>query len=645
MSKRTTKNIRWKSSVVALGATASLGFGAVAGAGGAQAIPLFSDTWGTFGLDHIVGLINDPTAQNYIKNSCSSGAEKVSANGVTVDCSRSTGNGTAVVLPSGIDLAANDQIKYTLTADGVPIQIGDGGGTSIDILFENMNLVNIVSGAALDPMFDLYNPLTAYEFTSYQQVVDAAALPVKPRATEGCAVKGYVYDYKCTWIDKLLGGVSIPAGTDENLAARSRALKVAGYLNNAVYDPTQPVVLGGAGVSAPAQGSATVVGDGVQLALAMTGGIARADAHLPWSIATAAAANGRNSHAQSVIGISNALNSDALGLTWFGSPLDLTKIMPLLALADADDLVALGNTDVPAFKEVSCYGVYARAKAEGLGSCTNILGTLDYYRDHNSGQRQFGITDVSSLVMGGNDALVKQLGDADSPFMRDLMKNLTTADSRLKFAKDFVRFTSNPVVDEVTGKTHTAYWLTSDYGLTAPVVIELAGYQLTLFPGETVNGAYRPNLIGLPELKKLGDDAGRGLLPKVSLVEFANPFGLGTLSFANPLNPIATVTDYVTSITVLDDLGNLAPLGGLVQDGLNARKDNEIRNNTPVVEPDPEPEIETTPVAPAAKPVEADDDAPADTLGSPSAPTVTTESPADAEPATSSTELELGDTE
>lgn len=366
---------------------------------------------------------------------------------------------------------------------------------------------------------------------------------------------------------------------------RTRALKVAGFLNNETYDPRGPVDLNAGAPTRPAEGSATVVGDGVQLALAMTGGTARADAHLPWSIAAAAAANGKKSHAQSVIGISTALNSDALGLTWFGSPLDMTKVLPLLELAEADDLIELSKTNIPAFKEVSCYGVYARASAEGLGSCTNILGTIDYYRDHKTGQRQYALTDVTSLIMGGNDALIKQLGNADSPFMQNLMKNLTTEEGRLKFAKDFVRFTSTPITDQATGKTHTAYWLTSDYGLTAPLVIEFAGYQLTLFPEVEINGTKRPNLIGLPELKKLGNDASRGLLPKISLVEFALPFGLGKLSLDEPFNPIATATKYRNSITLGDDLNNLAPLGALIADGWNSRNGNNAQGGAPTAEP------------------------------------------------------------
>ena len=576
----------WRTRTATLTAAAAVGAAAVLGPGTAAAVPLFSDPWKTLGLEDIVGLLGDPTVGQYVGNTCASGADSVTVGDVTVDCSRSTGNGTAVVLPGGsIDLAANDEVKYSLTADGVPIQIGNGSGTTVDIEIENLNLIQIISGAALDPMFSLYNPVTAYEFKTYQEVVDAANLPVEMSATGQCLVLGVIYDRPCGWGDKFLGGKDIPPG-DKNLAKRTRALKVAGYLNNATYDPTKPVDLTAGSAGAPAAGSARVVGDGVQLALAMTGGTARADSYLPWSIATAGAANGRNAHAQSIIGISNALNTDTLGLTWFGSPLDMTKVMPLLELAEADDLIALSETSIPAFKEVSCFGVYTRASADGLGSCTNILGTFDYYRDHATGQRQFGITDVTSLFMGGDQALVSQLSDPESEFMSGLLRNLTQADSRLKFAKDFIRFTSTPVTDPETGTTHTAYWLTSDYGLTAPIVVELAGYQLTFFPGETVNGAYRPNLIGLPQLKKLGADADSGLLPKVSLIAWANPFGLGTLSLDEPLNPIRTVTDYAKSITVVEDLGNIGTVIDLVGDGWNARTANQERNATvPEIDP------------------------------------------------------------
>lgn len=202
---------RWKRRAVAVGASAALGFGVVAGTGTASAVPLFSDTWKTLGLGHIVGLLDDPAVQNYVSNKCTSGnVASVDVHGVTVDCSRSTGNGTAAVLPGGIDLAQNDHVKYTLTADGVPIQIGDGGPSTVDIEIENMNLIQIVSGAALDPMFDLYNPLTAYEFRTYQEVVDAAKLPVQSSTEDKCLFQGVLSSGKCHALIVLLGGSKFP---------------------------------------------------------------------------------------------------------------------------------------------------------------------------------------------------------------------------------------------------------------------------------------------------------------------------------------------------------------------------------------------------------------------------------------------------
>uniref|UniRef100_UPI0028E9384D hypothetical protein n=1 Tax=Corynebacterium variabile TaxID=1727 RepID=UPI0028E9384D len=358
------------------------------------------------------------------------------------------------------------------------------------------------------------------------------------------------------------------------------------------------------------RGSATIAGDGISVAAAMRDGNALAEAKKLFGLPAAALAgadNGRSSVAHATLGVSTALNMDTneIGLTWFGQALDLTRLRDLgvekYAGEDVMDLLDTAeNLDIPKLKEVSCFGMYASATAEGLGSCTNVLGTFDRYEDlrdpvvGESRQTQWGLTDLSSLVLG-NDALVKQLTGAteDTPFLDDLMTNITSEEGRLKFAKDFVRLTrnvtteevevpvlddeGNPLLDEdgdaVTEKTTrqtTAAWLTSDYGLREPVTVEWFGHRVVFFPGVDVNGSTRPNLLSLPQIEKIADDADTGLLPKVSLVTWDNAFGLGTVTLDDLTRPDRIFTNWAKSVTLPSDLKWIGDLLGLGKDDESA---------------------------------------------------------------------------
>lgn len=501
-----------------------------------------------------------------------------------VDCSQSTGTGVAVVLPGSIEVGT--------AAESMTVALP---------LFGDRNLIEIVSAAAIDPWGGAVNPLSLGKYKTYAQVQSDAALPVNVQTVRECS--GVLLGSFClgSWRNRTY---------DVNLAKRTEALKVAEYLTGTKYDYTKPITLPGA---ADPEGSATIAGSGIHFALAMTGGNAKAETGNDLSIATAGASDGRNSTSYSYLGMANALNmdTDQVKLTWFGKELDFTNLEKsgLLGLAgdDAGELIdTIEGVQLPALKEVSCFGLVAQATAEGLGSCSNVLGTFDTYQDlrapvvGESRQTQYALTDVTSLVLG-NDALLKQLtGSSEStPFMDSLMENLTSEEGRLKFAKDFVRFTQDvttvaeerqvigedgvpvvdengdPVMEQVT-KTVTAAYLTSDYGLRNPVTIEWLGHRMVLFPAVTVNGQERPNYLGLPEIERIVDDADRGLLPKVSLIHIDNPFGLGTLTLDKPFDIAHTLRNYASTVTLPGDIRQVGDLvGGLTGSDEQPTTDND----------------------------------------------------------------------
>lgn len=174
------------------------------------------------------------------------------------------------------------------------------------------------------------------------------------------------------------------------------------------------------------------------------------------------------------------------------------------------------------------------------------------------------------------------------------MTDITSEEGRLKFAKDFVRFTKNvatdgvevpvlddegkPVLDEEGNKVTetstrqtTAAWLTSDYGLREPVTVEWFGHRVVFFPGVDVNGSTRPNILSLPQIEKIADDADSGVLPKVSLVTWDNAFGLGTVTLDDLTRPDRIFTNWAGSVTLPSDLKLLGDLLNQSADEVDAQ--------------------------------------------------------------------------
>jgi hypothetical protein len=601
---------KWRTSILSLGAVTALGVGVAVGPSASAA----NSYTGDFSMDQLDDLLNNDMILDYLEVCRNAdGSTPVPEEGsedarpvAVADCSRATGDGIAIVLPDNIELGS--------AAENVTVDLGD----DIKILgytyeLGERNLFEILSAAALGsdtiksvvgalglPRID---PSKLGEYSSYEQVQADAALPYEAayRSERGECNKWF--------LGLCIGWETVSVEYDANLERRADALKIAEYLTGHTYDASRPVELPDLASSGP-RGTATIAGDGISVAAAMRDGNALAEAKKLFGLPAAALAGadqGRSSIAHSTLGISTALNMDTneIGLTWFGQALDLTKLRDLGIEKYAGDEVmdlldTAENLDIPKLKEVSCFGISASATAEGLGSCTNILGTFDRYEDlrdpvvGESRQTQWGLTDLSSLVLG-NDALVKQLtGDAGStPFLDDLMTNITSEEGRLKFAKDFVRLTrnvtteevevpvlddeGNPLLDEdgdaVTEKTTrqtTAAWLTSDYGLREPVTVEWFGHRVVFFPGVDVNGSTRPNLLSLPQIEKIADDADTGLLPKVSLVTWDNAFGLGTVTLDDLTRPDRIFTNWAKSVTLPSDLKWIGDLLGLGKDDESA---------------------------------------------------------------------------
>jgi hypothetical protein len=514
------------------------------------------------------------------------------------DCSQSTGDGIAVVLPENIEVGA--------AAEDMTIDLGDDITIPLIGTFRlgERNLIEILSAVVLDKDslspavraaakalgYPSIEPRRLGAYSTYAQVQQDAALPVNAIKERYC--DGIPLGSRCigTWRERTV---------DTNLTKRTEALKIAEYLTGQKYDYAKPVEL----PERPApRGTSTIIGDGTQVAASMRGGDATAEAHelfgLP-GIALAAADEDRSSISYTRLGFASAMNmdTDEIGLTWFGGALDFDRLredgIVDFAGEEVEDMInTVDDLDVPALKEVSCFGLNSRATAEGLGKCSNILGTIDTYqdlRDPEPGehrQTQVGITDVTSLVLG-NDALLKQFtGDAEStPFLDDLMHNVTSEDDRLKFAKDFVRLTSdtytdevetpqldedgNPVLDEngepvmeTTTRTTTAALLTSDYGFRDPITVEWLGQRVVFFPAAEVNGDERPNYLSLPEIEAVAEDADAGLLPKVSLVTWDNAFGLGTVALDDLSRPDVIFANWLDSVTLVDDIVWLSGLLG-----------------------------------------------------------------------------------
>ena len=681
---------KWRTRVLGLGAVVALGAGIVVGPSASAQASLGSD----FSMDEFSDLLNNEMILDYLEV-CQNGAAAGEGANVAeaadtdvqpvavADCSQATGDGLAIVIPEKIELGN--------AAENVTIDLGDDVNIPIYGKFElgERNLFEILSAAALGsntiksivgalglPKID---PTQLGKYSSYEQVQADAALPVDMIEERTCS--GVQIGSSCfgSWKTRTY---------DKNEEKRENAMKIAEYLTGEKYDYAKPVELPDLNDSSP-RGTATTVGDGITVAAAMRDGNALAEAKKLFGLPSAAisgADGGRASISHSTLGLSTALNMDTneIGLTWFGQALDLTKLKELGIDEYAGDeamgmLDTAENLEIPALKEVSCFGVYTTATAEGLGSCTNILGTFDRYEDlrdpvvGESRQKQWGLTDLSSLVLG-NDALVKQLtGDTEeTPFLDDLMDNITSEDDRLKFAKDFVRFTQNvtteevevpkldeegnPVLDddgnpvmETTTRETTAAWLTSDYGLRDPVTVEWLGHRVVFFPAVDVNGTSRPNLLSLPQIEKITDDADTGLLPKVSLVTWDNAFGLGTVTLDDLTRPDRIFTNWAESVTLPDDLkyvGDLLGLSGSENaEESEAAEDEKEAEGTDSMETESPASASSTPSSPARISTQelTEEPAPSSSAPEPPAEDPTTPSAAEGTPTPSDAPTEASD--
>lgn len=753
---------RLKKGLVAATAVAAFGAGTVmAPAGQAFGAPLASSTdLAGMDLGAIMGMIDDPMVSQFVEM-CRTGGLATGPDSskstefdpdnrplAVADCSKSNGTGIALVLPESLEMGQ--------AAEGMTMDLGDdinlllvkyrmGERNLIEVLGGVVLGSDIIKGAAKGLVGIPVDPGAFDKYSSYEAIQRDAALPVE---METYCDGVYVFN-RCvgTWKQR-----------DKNLAKRTEALKMAEYLSGAKYDPTKQQQL--PNVVRPI-GTSVIEGAGINVALSMRGGNALAKTGNDIALALAGADKGRTSSAYAQYGIASAVNMDTddITFTWFGQKVDFKKLRDsglltsdLAGEAGADAAGMLDMVEglqLPGLKEVACFGVNTSATAEGLGSCTNFLGTFDQYTDLRAAtdgghrQTQYGITDVTSVFMG-NDALLKQLapmlgGDTsglmDSPFMKDMLAAMLSEDQRIKFAKDFIRYTKDvettfakepvldelgnpvlddqgnpkmkvkttarmvgateivdeqydkpvmvqdkdadgndlwvdaagkpvaegtegalpklvqkldaagnpvtekktrkvtkpvmvdeldaegnqvwvnaagtvvaagtegavkkqtqkivqatdhagkPVFDPVIEKTTTAHWLTSDYGLREPLVIQWLGNEIVFFPPVEVNGTTRPNLIGLPQIRKITGDAQSGLLPKISLVQWDNAFGLGTVSLNNPFNPFTTMRDHLKTVTVLDDLKGVGDLVGQLT--------NKPKAETPVEEPAADAKITT----------------------------------------------------
>ena len=379
---------------MAVAAATTLGFGQTVGAGHAEAalqqLPTIPNAIGSAG-DVIGALANNGVTQGLADqwrlNLCSSDSDGGPVNG-GADCSRSTGVGVAVVLPTTIDL---------------------------------------VPDAAYGPAQGLFN-----------------------------AAKALGLDFNT---GKILG-VTVPVPN-----------------------------------AALPEGSATVIGDGFQFALASGGGKATAISYLPLSLATAGASDGNTAYAFAVIGMANAWNTRDIPVEIFTVPTGLS---------------------VPGAKYVSCYGLLTAGYASNVGACANVAGTFDARLDLQQSIPEFqtALTDPTAILVDPAEVLSDVLGQLfdGRPFT---------------LSKDFSRLTVGGDRTDAYGLP-VLFTLTSDYGTQAPIVVHWLGSSVTFNPTVTVNGKVKPNHLGLPEVT-LGDVDSTQLLPTVDIPKIEFPFGASSV--------------------------------------------------------------------------------------------------------------------
>ncbi|WHU48218.1 hypothetical protein QNM97_04220 [Gordonia sp. L191] len=247
------------------------------------------------------------------------------------------------------------------------------------------------------------------------------------------------------------------------------------------------------------EGSAKVIGDGFQFALASGGGKATAISYLPLSLATAGASDGRTAYAFAIIGMANAWTTSAIPIEIFTIPT---------------------GTSIPSIKNVSCYGVLTAAYAENVGACANVLGTFDFKLDQLQSipQVQFALTDPTAVVFNPAQVLTTALGKF-------------VAGQGFTLSKDFTRLS-------LGGDSLLA--LTSDYGLSAPITVNWLGSTITIYPTATINGAARPNMLALPQIVTGNLDTSQ-IIPIITIPQITFPFGLA------PFGPYVTSTPALTT--------------------------------------------------------------------------------------------------
>ena len=516
------RNRRWRTSAAALGVAAGVGMGMAGGAGTALA----DDTPPASALDGlspemILDLLDDEMITGFVEM-CRTGAlangnpdasqstdwnpEDTTTGtlppGAIATCTDSTGHGLALVLPDRFEIG---QLGNDMVIDLGPDQIVDAFITTVRLPMGNQNLFNLISGQlfdgprvlglvkvrdeaikryglSIDPQtFGKYGD---YETDIYSRIQRDANAPVVKYTTDKCVTEhgsdGPVTD-PGGWFSTCSGNTTkVSRNTDVNLGRRTDALKVASHLTGQKYtDYTQPVTL--PPLTGP-KGQSVIKGDGINVALSMRDGRAFAETGNNLSIAFVGADKGKlaAAYAKWAIAIAANMDTEDIRFTWFGQDVDFSELLPLLqsemakeALGEGGDMTPMLelieglNGQIPSIKEVFCFGVNAQTTAEGLGSCSNYLGTFDTYKDLRaltdgsadftgdrvSRQAQYGLTDASSLLFG-NDALIKHLGpllggDADmgsllsNPVVVDMLAAVLSEDKRIKLTKDFIRYTKN----------------------------------------------------------------------------------------------------------------------------------------------------------------------------------------------------------
>ncbi|GAB99940.1 hypothetical protein GONAM_11_01200 [Gordonia namibiensis NBRC 108229] len=251
-------------------------------------------------------------------------------------------------------------------------------------------------------------------------------------------------------------------------------------------------------------GSAKVIGNGFQLAVAFRDGDATAISYLPLSIATAGASDGRAAKSFALLGAAHAWNTDPLAVTVLGQEIPLVKI--------------------PGIKGVGCYGGLTGAYADGVGACANVLGTFDFRYQQPNGEVQFALTDPTALFSDPTGVL----GDAGQEALQGILAAILSGSGIdfdgdwMSLSKDFARLSIGGDYGLLSGNFLR---LTSDYGFTGPITVDWLGSQVTFRPLVEVNGEYRPNRLGLPVITFGQLDTGE-IIPVIHIPSYEFPFGI-----------------------------------------------------------------------------------------------------------------------